>query len=119
MPTTDSGRDQSPTTVGTLRRRGPFLWVIAILLYGVADVAITRYALWTGTAVEENILMRHLINTEGFVSVVLGKVLLFAFLYLFYRVTRRWQQNFALIFPLVLSVLGAGIFVWNLWILIA
>lgn len=89
-------------------------WKVAILTFGVGDVATTYYGLGLKNTVEGNILIRQILINWGFEALVLIKIAAFIFFYAFYKIS---PKEIRIGVPLGLCFLGTTITIWNLIII--
>lgn len=87
------------------------LWLAAVLLFGVGDLATTIYFLSAGLNVEGNPLAVAVLQ-HGYLWLVVWKVGVFAGFWLLYRHAPR---EIRIGVPLGLTLLGAVITAWNIY----
>jgi hypothetical protein len=87
------------------------VWVVAVLAYGVGDLATTTVGLSLGRVAEAGPLATRVLARWGWPGLVgLKTVVLAAFFALWYAV--RTPGRVAV--PLALAVVGVGVTLWNL-----
>ena len=93
-----------------------WLWGVAVVAYGVGDLATTAVGLSTPNVSEINPFVASYVRQSGIFGIVLLKIGVFGLSYALWRITPR---RFAIIVPLVLSVFGVTVTTWNLCVLFA
>jgi len=89
------------------------LWALAVLLFGIGDVATTLYFIATTPATEANPVVATVIGVAGLWVLVPWKVLTVALFYGLYRATpNEWQVGV----PIGLVLVGGVVSVWNLYV---
>jgi hypothetical protein len=87
------------------------LWLLAVLLFGVGDLATTIYFLSQGMNFEGNPIAVMVLQ-HGYTYLVAWKVVVFAMFYVLYRgVPRNFQSGV----PFGLALIGFLITVWNIY----
>ncbi|AGB31774.1 hypothetical protein C488_14982 [Natrinema pellirubrum DSM 15624] len=87
------------------------LWLAAIALFGVADIATTTYLVTTTPFAEGNPILATLFAEFGVWVLIPIKAVGFVFFYGLYRVVpRTWRVGV----PIGLALLGCVVSVWNL-----
>jgi Mn2+/Fe2+ NRAMP family transporter len=99
------------TTDGVLHRNW---WIVAVALFGAGDLALTLFGLVSARAVEAHPIAGRLVATYGVWVLVPVKIAVVGAFYGFYRATPR---EFRIGVPLGLSLLGAVVAGWNLYVL--
>ena len=102
------------TIVETARRlddRRVAVWAVAVVAYGVGDLATTWYGLRTGAAREVGPLAAPLLAGSGLAGMVALKV---ASLVLIYAVWRATPRPVRVGSPLALVACGVAVTAWNL-----
>jgi hypothetical protein len=89
-------------------------WIVAVVLFGAGDLALTLLGLLSGWAVEAHPVAGRLVADHGAWALVPTKVAVIGAFYGLYRVTPR---EFRIGVPLGLSLLGAAVVGWNLYVL--
>ena len=116
---TESDQESEPESTGSidvLISWTPWLWVAAIIFFGVGDILTTVVGLWMNWAVEAGPLAASLIDQHGLAIVLALKAGAFALFYVVWRVT---PSPYAVGVPLGLTVLGFEVTFWNLIVLFA
>ncbi|WP_435334361.1 DUF5658 family protein [Haloarchaeobius sp. TZWWS8] len=98
----------------TRRTSVDLLWAIALLLFGVLDVAITVAALDLGVAGEGNPLVQGALHQHGLVVLPVWKA---AVLVGFYTVYRQMPAPYDVGVPAGLAITGCGVMAWNVALL--
>lgn len=93
----------------------PRLWVLAILFFGVGDLATTALGLSSGTLVEVGPLAAPILERFGLVALVALKAGSFAACYLFWRWTPAPSAAYV---PLWLTGIGVVVTGWNVSLLL-
>lgn len=88
----------------------PWLWVTAIVFFGLGDLITTIVGLSMNWAVEAGPLAATLIDQFGLLVILVLKTGAFVF---FYGVWRLTPSPYAVGVPLGLTVLGAEVTFWN------
>ncbi|WP_254838754.1 hypothetical protein [Natronomonas marina] len=91
----------------------PWLWLLAVLLFGVGDVVSTAAGLFAG-GVEANPVVVGAVDRYGIVAVVLLKGVVFG---LCYAVWRHAPELYRAGIPAALATVGAAVTGWNLAVL--
>jgi len=86
-------------------------WTIAVLTFGVVDVASTIYFVATTPAVESHPLVAAAIDATGLWILVPWKAAAFGLFYAAYRIAPR---SWAVGVPIGLALIGSVVSVWNL-----
>ncbi|MDX1745335.1 MAG: DUF5658 family protein [Halobacteriales archaeon] len=107
---------ESHGSIDVLIRWTPWLWVAAILFFGLGDILTTVVGLSMNWAVEAGPLAATLIDSYGLTIVLALKAGAFA---LFYVVWRIVPSPYAVGVPLGLTVLGFEVTFWNMIVLFA
>jgi hypothetical protein len=101
-------------TVGALRGRQRTVWLLALLAYGVGDLATTVVGLSFGRAAEAGPLAAESLARGGFPGLVALKLATLLGFYLLWRVASTPGR---VAIPLALAVVGVGVTLWNLSVL--
>lgn len=107
---------ESHGSLDVLIRWTPWLWLAAIVFFGLGDILTTVVGLWMNWAVEAGPLAASLIDQHGLAVVLVLKAAAFA---LFYAVWRVTPSPYAVGVPLGLTVLGFEVTFWNMIVLFA
>lgn len=87
------------------------VWVVAVLFFGIGDVATTTIGLGFESIEEVGILTAPLIDQYGLGAMVVLKVAVFAACFAFWRYMPRPQR---VGIPLGLAILGVWVTGWNM-----
>lgn len=101
-------------TVPILGGNDRWIWIAAILLYGVGDTVTTFWGLSTGGVAEAGPIARPLIETYGRLALVGIKAIVFPAFYLIWRLLRTPGR---VAVPFALAFVGAVVSVWNLLVI--
>jgi len=89
------------------------LWALAVLLFGIGDVATTLYFIATTPAAEANPVVAAAIEAAGLWVLLPWKLITGALFYGLYRLTpREWRVGV----PIGLVLVGGVVSVWNLYV---
>ncbi|MFQ3283419.1 MAG: hypothetical protein ACI9TI_001243 [Natronomonas sp.] len=101
------------TTVAVVGSRDVYVWIAAILLYGIGDTATTLWGLSVGGIAEAGPVAKPLIEAYGPYALILVKTVVFASFY-FAWVVLRTPGRIAV--PLALALVGGVVTTWNLFV---
>jgi hypothetical protein len=91
-----------------------WVWIAALLLYGVGDTVTTLWGLSTGGVAEAGPVARPLIEAYGHSALVGIKAVVFP---AFYAVWRLLRTPGRVAVPFALAVVGAVVTGWNLLVI--
>ncbi|WP_415382760.1 hypothetical protein [Halosimplex sp. TS25] len=100
---------------GTKTRLTASVWIVALVAFGVFDVALTAAAVGTGVAAEAHPLVREGIRQFGLLVLPVWKGILLAAFYVLYRATPR---PYDVGVPLGLAIVGVGVGIWNVAVVV-
>ena len=106
-----SYQHSTPTPVLERPRVHLAAWTIAVLTFGVVDVASTIYFVATTPAVESHPLVAAAIEATGLWILIPWKAAAFGLFYAAYRIV---PQSWAVGVPIGLALIGSVVSVWNL-----
>lgn len=96
-------------------RLDPWLWLVAVVFFGVGDVTTTGVGLNVAGVVEAGPVVAPLVRRNGLVALVLLKLAAFCAGYLCWKsVPRPYRAGV----PLGLSILGLSATAWNCHVLL-
>lgn len=90
------------------------LWLLAVAAFGVGDVGLTLFGLWSGIAVEAHPLAARVVGASGALVLVPWKAAVIA---LFFAVYRAVPDGPDVGVPIGLAVHGSVVVAWNVWVL--
>ncbi len=90
------------------------VWIAAIVLYGIGDTVTTFWGLSTGGVAEAGPIAGPVIEAYGRYSLLGIKAVVFPLFYLLWYVLRTPGR---IAVPLALTVVGAIVTVWNLFVI--
>jgi hypothetical protein len=109
MPT-----ERAPAATERSERKQSFLWALAVLFFGVGDVATTSVGLGIGGLFELGPVTSLLVEGYGLGGMVVSKLLVFAGSLCCWWLTRGPHR---LGIPLGLTLVGVSVTGWNLYLL--
>lgn len=92
----------------------PHLWVIAVVFFGVGDMATTSLGLMSGQVVEASPVVAYVISQFGLVAILPLKVTVFVTSYIAWRSV---PDPYAIGVPVGLVVIGVVVTGWNTFML--
>lgn len=105
------GRTETPGVVRRLQLAQPWLWVIAVLAFGIGDVVTTTIGLGMDSVHEAGPLTSLFVDRYGLASMVVVKT---AVLVAFYGCWKITPRDYRVGIPLGLTILGLVVVWWNL-----
>lgn len=108
-------RLESDRPLQTLQAWTPWLWVTAIVTFGLGDIFTTVTALEGGVAVEASPIAADIIAANGLGFIYIVKAVMFGLFFLLWAVS---PNDIRVGVPLGLSLLGVGVLVWNLCVIL-
>lgn len=107
-------RSSTVDIIDVLVELSPWLWITAVLFFGIGDMITTFVGLYMEWAVEAGPVASWLINQYGIEMLFLLKVVTFLAFYKFWKLI---PDPYNIGIPLGLTILGAEVTVWNISIL--
>ncbi|WP_256028312.1 DUF5658 family protein [Natronomonas aquatica] len=92
-----------------------WVWIAALLLYGVGDTVTTLWGLSTGGVTEAGPVAKPLIAAYGHAAILGIKTVVFPSFYLVWRALRTPGR---IAVPFALAVVGAVVTAWNLLVIV-
>ncbi len=104
------------TTIDILSERTVFLWLLAIVFFGVGDIATTMLGLSYHPVAEAGPIVEIFIHKYGLSAIIFLKIAAFVIAYLMWRAAPDPHNTGV---PLGLSTLGVLVTGWNIIIIVA
>ena len=101
-------------TVPIIGGHDRWVWIAAILLYGVGDTVTTLWGISTGGVTEAGPVAKPLIETYGHAALVGIKAVIFP---AFYALWRFLRTSGRIAVPFALAFVGGIVTVWNLLVI--
>ncbi|SDQ25849.1 hypothetical protein [Natronobacterium texcoconense] len=89
------------------------LWILAVLTYGIGDLASTLYFVSTAPVVEAHPIAAHVTASVGHGILVPWKMAAFLLFYGLYRIT---PSDYRIGVPIGLVLLGGAVTAWNVYL---
>jgi hypothetical protein len=105
------GGREAVSAVGTMEAHEDFLWVLALLFFGIGDLLITGIGWQLESAVEVGPIAAEALGRFGMIALIVLKLLAFGLCY------RLWQgtvKPYSAGIPFALAALGVSVTAWNL-----
>ena len=106
--------DAEPTAVDILVSQERFLWVVAVVFFGIGDLVTTAVGLQLQYVVEAGPVVGDVIRAYGTSAMLWLKVLVFAICYVLWRVVPAPHRVGV---PLGLAALGVLVTGWNVFVM--
>jgi hypothetical protein len=107
------GQAEAPGVVRRLQLAQPWLWVVAVLAFGIGDIVTTTIGLRMTSVQEAGPLTSLFVDRYGLVSMVVVKSAVLGAFYGCWKITPR---DYRVGIPLGLTILGLVAVWWNLMV---